>query len=78
MTQSKTITQARQAMLDLIKSKNSTNNSTSKTINSSSSDNRQKIKSNVYFDIPNTNKFKRELDHMRRPAYTVRLNGTMI
>ena len=44
MTQSKAITQARQAMLDLIKSKTSTNNSTSKNKSgsASSSDTQQK------------------------------------
>ena len=80
MTQSKAISQARQAMLDLIKGKASTNNRTSKnkTGGASSSGTQQIIRKKVYIDIPTRNQFKRELDQMRRPAYTVILNGKMI
>ena len=83
MTQAPAITQARLAMLALIKSKTNTNTnaskSKSKSGNSSSTDTEPKNKKKgIYIDISSKNQFKRELDQMRRPAYTVRLYGQMI
>jgi len=79
MAQTKAIPQARQAMLDLIKSKiNSTNAKANRTINSSSTETTSKRKKNAYIDIARQNQFKRELDEQRRPANTVRLYGKVI
>ena len=73
MAQSRTITQARLAMIELIKSKTSTNtkasNSKSKSSNSSSTDTEPKNKNtNIYIEIPSKYQFKRELDEQRRDA----------
>ena len=73
MTQTKTITPARQAMLDLINSK--------KQARTSSSDNdtqKKKKKKKHQIDKPNQLNAKKELDQKRRTAYIVRLGGKMI
>ena len=86
IAQTPAITQARQAMLELIKSKTSTNNNTSKSKSKnksgsgSSSDTEPTNRKNnsTYIDISRQNQFTRELDQKRRPANTVRLYGKVI
>ena len=93
MTQTTTISPARQAILELIKSNRSNHSSTrsnhsstssnhsSTSSNSSSNSNdgdRSKRKKKATFDRPNQRDFKKELDQKRRSAYIVKLGGRMI
>ncbi len=84
MTQTKPISPARQAMLDLIKFKRESRSKSSSSSSSSSSNdsdknhqtNNQKKKAKpLKYNEP---VFKKELDHYRRQAYIVRLGGKMI
>jgi len=93
MTQTTTISPARQAILELIKSNRSNHSSTrsnhsstssnhSSTSSNSSSNsndgNRSNRKKKATFDRPNQRDFKKELDQKRRSAYIVKLGGRMI
>ena len=94
MAQTTTISPARQAILELIKSNRSNRNSTCSNHSSTSSNHsstssnhsssnsndgdRSKRKKKATFDRPNQRDFKKELDQKRRSAYIVKLGGRMI
>ena len=72
MTNSVTITPARQAMLELIKSNSDHTENKSSSTDSKSDDEPSKNKKNKNnIDRPNEHGFKRELDQMRRSAYMI-------
>ena len=80
MTQTATITPARKAMLELIKSKKQSSSTSSSSSSSNGSDEetkknkKKKLQPNQY----NKQYIKKELDEKRRSAYIVRLGGKMI
>jgi len=84
MTQTKPISPARQAMLNLIKlnresrSKSSSSSSSSSSNDSDNNHQTNKQKKNNKPLKYNEPVFKKELDQYRRQAYTVRLGGKMI
>ena len=80
MTQTATITPARKAMLELIKSKQQSRSTSSNSSSSNDSEEetnkkkQKKLQPNQY----NIQYIKKELDEKRRSAYIVRLGGKMI
>ena len=78
MTPATTITPARQAMLELIKSKQQSRSTSSNSNSSSDSDETNKKNKKKKFDRPYQPAIKKELDEKRRSAYIVRLGGKMI
>ena len=82
MTQTATISPARKAMLELIKSKKQSSSTSSSSSTSNGSDDetnknknkKKKLQPNHY----NKQYIKKELDEKRRSAYIVRLGGKMI
>ena len=78
MTPATTITPARQAMLELIKSKQQSRSTSSSSSSSNDSDDPKPKKQKKKFDRPYQPAIKKELDEKRRSAYIVRLGGKMI
>ena len=77
MTDPNTITEARKAMLELIKSKQK-DQSKQKEQSKQKDQSKKKKKHTANVERPNQATFKNELDQKRRSAYMIKLGGKMI